>query len=83
MTVAAPDRLPEQVGLPGGAAEEGDAGPVGTALREAEEEVGLDHADVRIIAVLPAFALPDSGFMLTPVLAWTAGFQFPTQTNPG
>ena len=31
-----------QVALPGGRSEAGDAGPAGTAIREAREEVGLD-----------------------------------------
>ena len=38
-----------QISFPGGRAEEGDAGPAATALREAEEEVGLPHAHVEVI----------------------------------
>lgn len=62
---------PGQMVFPGGAAEPSDDGPVGTALREAVEEVGLDPASVQILGVLPALALPDSGFLLSPVLAWS------------
>ncbi|ASR38401.1 coenzyme A pyrophosphatase [Prauserella marina] len=58
-----------QVAFPGGGAEEGDAGPVGTALREAEEETGVDPAGVRPIAVLPKLWVPVSRFVVTPVLA--------------
>src|SRR6185437_10294001 len=61
-----------QVAFPGGGAEDGDDGPVGTALREAEEEVGLDPAGVRPLALLPRLMVPVSGFEVTPVLAhWT------------
>ena len=34
-------------------------------------EVGLDPASMTVLGVLPAVALPDSGFLLTPVLAWS------------
>lgn len=61
-----------QVAFPGGAADPGDDGPVGTALREATEEVGLDPAGVRPVALLPRLFVPVSGFDVTPVLAhWT------------
>ena len=59
-----------QPAFPGGASDPGDEGAVGTALREAAEEVGLDPASVRILAQLPALWLPPSGFVVTPVLAW-------------
>jgi 8-oxo-dGTP pyrophosphatase MutT (NUDIX family) len=57
--------------FPGGAAESGDRDAIETALREAREEIGLDPASVHVIGVLPAFGLPDSGFLVTPVLAWS------------
>jgi 8-oxo-dGTP pyrophosphatase MutT (NUDIX family) len=63
---------PGQVAFPGGGAEPGDNGPVGTALREAVEEVGVDLAGVRPVALLPKLFVPVSGFEVTPVLAhWT------------
>jgi 8-oxo-dGTP pyrophosphatase MutT (NUDIX family) len=58
-----------QVSFPGGGREAGDGGPVGTALREAAEETGLDPAGVVPLAVLPELFLPPSGFRVTPVLA--------------
>ena len=48
-------------------------GPVTAALREAEEEVGLDAATVDVLGVLPALWLPPSGFVVHPVVAhWRA-----------
>jgi 8-oxo-dGTP pyrophosphatase MutT (NUDIX family) len=58
-----------QVAFPGGGADEGDGGPVGTALREAEEETGVDPAGVRPLAILPELFVPVSRFSVTPVLA--------------
>lgn len=62
---------PGQVSFPGGAADPGDDGPVGTALREAAEEVGLDRAHVRVQGLLPPLPLSVSNFRVTPVLAWS------------
>jgi len=59
-----------QVSFPGGAMDPGDSGPVSAALREAQEEVGLDPAGVQVVAELPALYLPPSNFVVTPVLAW-------------
>jgi 8-oxo-dGTP pyrophosphatase MutT (NUDIX family) len=59
-----------QPAFPGGAMEPSDGGPVGTALREAAEEVGVDPAGVDVLAVLPDLFIPRSGFLVTPVLAW-------------
>jgi 8-oxo-dGTP pyrophosphatase MutT (NUDIX family) len=59
-----------QVAFPGGRVDDGDAGPAAAALREAEEETGLDPRAVEILAELPALFLPVSGNAVTPVLAW-------------
>lgn len=59
-----------QVAFPGGGAEAGDGGPVGTALREAREETGVDPGGVRPVALLPDLYIPVSGWAVTPVLAY-------------
>jgi 8-oxo-dGTP pyrophosphatase MutT (NUDIX family) len=59
-----------QPAFPGGMTDPGDGGPVGTALREASEEVGLDPSTVEVVSVLPALWLPPSNFVVTPVLGW-------------
>jgi 8-oxo-dGTP pyrophosphatase MutT (NUDIX family) len=59
-----------QPAFPGGAQDPGDDGPVGAALREAQEETGLDPAGVEVLGLLPALWVPVSGFAVTPVLAW-------------
>ncbi|WP_353850485.1 CoA pyrophosphatase [Solwaraspora sp. WMMA2056] len=56
--------------FPGGGAEPGDADAPATALREAQEEVGLDPDSVTVVAQLPRLWIPVSGFVVTPVLAW-------------
>jgi len=58
-----------QLAFPGGGAEEGESA-VGTALREAREEIGLDPSGVDVLAELPALWLPPSNFAVTCVLAW-------------
>lgn len=59
-----------QVSFPGGRADEGDDGPVATALREAEEETGLDPRGVEVLAQLPEIPLAASNHLVTPVLGW-------------
>jgi len=57
----------DTVSFPGGREDEQDHDEVSTALREAQEEVGLNPEDVRIIATLPAsFVRPNN--IVTPVL---------------
>ena len=59
-----------QPAFPGGAVDREDADHVAAALREAQEEVGLDPGSVDVLGSLPALWLPPSGFVVTPVLAW-------------
>ena len=57
-----------QVAFPGGRADEGDGGAAGTALREAQEEVGLEPGWVQVLGELPVYAT-GSAFLVTPVVA--------------
>ncbi|AXI78809.1 NUDIX hydrolase [Peterkaempfera bronchialis] len=64
-----------QPSFPGGALdpEDGDPsgpGPVNAALREAQEETGLDPAGIQVFGVLPDLYIPVSDFVVTPVLGW-------------
>jgi 8-oxo-dGTP pyrophosphatase MutT (NUDIX family) len=59
-----------QPAFPGGAADPEDVDVRATALREANEEVGLDPASVTVLAELPKLWIPVSDFVVTPVLAW-------------
>ncbi len=59
-----------QPAFPGGTIDEGDGGPVGAALREAAEEVGLDLAGVNVVGTLPEVFIERTGFRVVPVLAW-------------
>jgi 8-oxo-dGTP pyrophosphatase MutT (NUDIX family) len=59
-----------QPAFPGGAADPDDVDAAATALREANEEVGLDPSTVEVVATLPALWIPVSNFVVTPVLAW-------------
>jgi 8-oxo-dGTP pyrophosphatase MutT (NUDIX family) len=59
-----------QPAFPGGGADPGDDYPVGTALREAEEEAGVDPAGVRVLATLPELFLDRSDNLVVPVIAW-------------
>lgn len=70
-----------QVAFPGGRIEPEDDGPVGAALREAQEEVGLDPGFVSIAGFLDGYET-GTGFHVTPVV----GFLRPGFTlvpNPG
>src|SRR5919109_4740893 len=56
-----------QVSFPGGRAEPGDASAEFTALREAEEEIGLPAARVEILGRLPDYRTR-TGYRVTPVI---------------
>jgi 8-oxo-dGTP pyrophosphatase MutT (NUDIX family) len=57
-----------QVSFPGGRLEESDPDVAYAAIREAQEEIGLDPARVRVFGYLPDH-LVISGFRVTPVLS--------------
>lgn len=59
-----------QAAFPGGVVDPGDDGPVGAALREGEEETGLDPECVDILATLPPLWIPVTDYAVTPVLGW-------------
>lgn len=58
---------PGQVALPGGKVDRTDAGPVAAAIREAEEEIGLNPDDVEIVGKSDLY-LTRTGFSITPVI---------------
>jgi 8-oxo-dGTP pyrophosphatase MutT (NUDIX family) len=64
-----------EVSFPGGKAEPSDADPAATALREAQEEIGLDAdaAEVRVIGALGEVFIPVSDFRITPVVGIADG----------
>jgi len=59
-----------QPAFPGGQADPGDDYPIGTALREAEEEAGVDPDGVRVLATLQELFLGPSDNLVVPVVAW-------------
>lgn len=59
---------PGQIAFPGGKVDPSDNGPVGAALREAQEEIGLPPENVQILGVLEPHETV-TGFLATPVVA--------------
>ena len=57
-----------QISFPGGRLEDSDADIASAALREAQEEIGLDPSRVRVFGYLPDH-LVFSGYRVTPVLS--------------
>lgn len=62
------DRHSGQVAFPGGRVEDADTDLIDTALREAEEEIGLARDKLRVIGQL-ADSDTSTGFVVTPVVA--------------
>jgi 8-oxo-dGTP pyrophosphatase MutT (NUDIX family) len=59
-----------QISLPGGKFEETDESLIFTALRESNEEIGIDPAQVQIIGQLTELYIPPSNFLVTPVVGY-------------
>lgn len=75
-----------QVALPGGAVDATDVDRRHTALREANEEIGLQSEHVTIHGELPALWVPASNYDVTTVIAtWPGGHELhavdPTETG--
>lgn len=58
-----------QVSLPGGAQEEEETLEE-TALRETEEEIGVDGGSVKLLGCLTPLFIPLSGFLVHPFVGW-------------
>lgn len=56
-----------QIAFPGGRIDPGDDGPIGAALREAEEEIALPPAEVQVIGTADSYRTV-TGFDVTPVV---------------
>lgn len=59
---------PGQISFPGGRVEASDVNAVATALREAQEEIGLPPSHVQVLGALPVYTT-GTGFIVTPVVA--------------
>src|SRR5258706_13234640 len=59
---------PGQISFPGGRAEPEDLDAIATALREAEEEIGLPARHIEVLGSLPTYTT-GTGFIVTPVVA--------------
>jgi len=70
-----------QVAFPGGKIDPDDSGPVAAALREAEEEIGLDPVHVIPLGCLAPYA-SGSGYRIVPVIGLVRPGA-PLDANPG
>ena len=70
-----PDTMPTHAGhiaFPGGRPDPGDDGPVGTALREAHEEVGIPPDSVEVLGFLEPIDTVEFSLLVVPVVGRVA-----------
>lgn len=59
-----------QISFPGGGKEPGDIDLTDTALRESQEEIGVDRNSVTVLGRLSDLYIPPSNFLVTPVVGY-------------
>jgi len=59
-----------QISLPGGKQEPSDENIIQTAMREANEEIGVDTSRISVIGTLTPLFIPVSNMLVTPVVGW-------------
>ena len=64
------DRHGGQISFPGGKYEKEDQTLENTALREAEEEVGVDAAQIKVLGNLTSLYIPVSNFQVNPFVGY-------------
>jgi len=60
-----------QISFPGGKKEDSDKDLIQTALREAEEETGVDQKKISVLGTLTPLFIQVSNMIVTPVVGWT------------
>ncbi len=60
---------PGQISLPGGSLDDGETIEQ-TALREVEEEIGIDRDSIEVLGRLNSIYVPPSDFTVTPFVGW-------------
>lgn len=61
-----------QISFPGGSIDASDDGAAAAALRESQEELGLDPSAVDVLGELDTFPTYVSGYVVTPIVGWLA-----------
>ncbi|MEI6049730.1 MAG: CoA pyrophosphatase [Bacteroidota bacterium] len=59
-----------QISFPGGKQEPSDGNIIQTAIREANEETGVDPSKISVIGTLTPLFIPVSNMIVTPVIGW-------------
>jgi len=65
---------PGQIALPGGGLDPGET-PVVAAVRETQEETGIQPSSFEVVGAIGEVALPVSGNIVTPVLGWSSSIE--------
>jgi 8-oxo-dGTP pyrophosphatase MutT (NUDIX family) len=60
-----------QISFPGGKKESADENIIQTAIREANEETGVDPSVISVIGTLTTLFIPVSNMLVSPVIGWT------------
>ena len=61
-----------QISFPGGVVEKNES-KMNAAIRETNEEIGVDNNHIKIFGSLPQFYTPVTNFHISPYVGWTEG----------